>query len=241
MSWCGFLLFRKVLKEGEDPMRGILSGVVLMVLALSASQLQASPLPLLELEEGINEVSISVVNQGKVDLNSLAVVVDEENLPGWMRISESAQTICVRRRSNGSEKLTLSIEVRDAPQGACSELPLKLREVSGGEWSFKVLAKVASASPTSYALFPNVPNPFNPQTVIRYALVAREAVPTQLVIFNGLGQKVRTLVDEAQGGGFYSVVWDGRDDDGRFLSSGVYFYRLTAGEFVQVRKMILME
>jgi len=109
--------------------------------------------------------------------------------------------------------------------------------------------------PDAFGLAQNYPNPFNPSTTMRYALpvisegkLVTGAVHTTLTIYNVLGQQVRTLVDEAQEPGYYTVSWDTRDDAGYELSSGIYFYRLAAGgtsqqgggSFVSTRKMVLM-
>ena len=94
--------------------------------------------------------------------------------------------------------------------------------------------------PTAFALSQNYPNPFNPATQIKYDLPGASNV--RLTIYNFLGQSVRTLVDAEQTAGFYSVGWDGRDDSGVKMPSGVYIYRLEAGQqFVQIRKMILLK
>jgi hypothetical protein len=96
-----------------------------------------------------------------------------------------------------------------------------------------------SNRPGTFSLFQNQPNPFNPETQIGYLL------PTdcraQLVIYNVLGRTVRTLVDEYQNAGMHNLRWDGRADDGTQLSSGIYFYRLKAGNFDHTRKMVLMK
>jgi hypothetical protein len=91
--------------------------------------------------------------------------------------------------------------------------------------------------PEAFGLDSNYPNPFNPATTIRYALP--EGANVTLVVYNILGQQVRTLVNGAQGPGYHSVVWDGRDEAGRMVATGVYIYRLQAGGFSQIRKMIL--
>lgn len=93
--------------------------------------------------------------------------------------------------------------------------------------------------PGSYSLEPNYPNPFNPTTSIRYALPASGHVT--LRIYNVLGQSVRTLVDGTVEAGVHDVLWDGSDDTGIPVASGVYFYRLTAGDFEQSRKMVLIK
>jgi len=92
--------------------------------------------------------------------------------------------------------------------------------------------------PTEFDLAQNYPNPFNPETTIRYRLTQQESVT--LDVFNLLGQKVRTLVNETVDAGAHSVRWDGRDANGYPTASGVYLYRLQAGEFTATRKMMLI-
>ncbi len=92
--------------------------------------------------------------------------------------------------------------------------------------------------PIAYALEQNYPNPFNPSTTIRYQLSHRSAVA--LEVFNILGQRVRTLVNAEQVTGFYSVLWKGDNDYGIPVASGMYVYRLHAGEFVASRKLMLL-
>ena len=89
------------------------------------------------------------------------------------------------------------------------------------------------------ALLDNFPNPFNPETVIRLNLANDTFVSIE--IYNARGQKVRSLVNGEMSRGEHSVVWNGRDDNGVNVSSGVYFYKMTAGEYQSVRRMVLMK
>jgi hypothetical protein len=93
--------------------------------------------------------------------------------------------------------------------------------------------------PRSFALEQNYPNPFNPETIITYHLPQSGHV--EIAIFNLLGQRVRVLVDELKRAGSHEVPWDGTDEFGHQVSSNVYFCRLKAREFVQVKKMVLMK
>jgi len=97
--------------------------------------------------------------------------------------------------------------------------------------------------PTCFALHQNYPNPFNPVTSIQYAVGSRQTRPlhTSLKIYNILGQEVRTLVDEPKLPGTYQVIWDGRDDEGNDLASGIYFYRLQTGDSTEAKKMLLLK
>jgi hypothetical protein len=96
--------------------------------------------------------------------------------------------------------------------------------------------------PKAFALSQNYPNPFNPSTTISYAIPDGNAqVGVKLSVFNLRGQLVRSLVDQSQSPGNYNVNWDGSDDNGRQISSGVYFYRLVAGDYVSTRKMVVLK
>lgn len=93
--------------------------------------------------------------------------------------------------------------------------------------------------PTSFALKQNAPNPFNPSTRVDYDIP--KATHVRMDIFNVLGQRVNTLVDEFQEAGSKSVIWDGRDYTGSVAASGIYFYRIEAGEFSETKKMMLLK
>ncbi|NIQ80660.1 MAG: T9SS type A sorting domain-containing protein, partial [Anaerolineae bacterium] len=93
--------------------------------------------------------------------------------------------------------------------------------------------------PWGFQLHQNYPNPFNPDTRISYSLPADSDV--RLTVFNVLGQEVKVLVQGYKTSGSHSVTWDGRNEDGENVSSGIYFYKLEAGEFAQTKKMSLMK
>ena len=101
------------------------------------------------------------------------------------------------------------------------------------------IANTTSTLPQQFDLAQNFPNPFNPTTTIRYALP--KDVSVQLEVFNLLGQRVKVLTNGYQSAGFKTIVWDGSDQYGNAVSSGIYIYRLTAGEFTKTRKMMLMK
>ena len=95
--------------------------------------------------------------------------------------------------------------------------------------------------PKAFSLSQNTPNPFNPSTTITYSVPEGKSVNVSLEVFDLRGQKVNTLVDEARESGTYAVFWNGIDSQGRKVASGIYFYRLRAGSFVQTRKMVLLK
>ncbi|HUU28205.1 MAG TPA: T9SS type A sorting domain-containing protein [archaeon] len=102
--------------------------------------------------------------------------------------------------------------------------------------------KKSTSLPKVYSLSQNRPNPFNPSTTITYTIPGEASgTAVRLSVFNLRGQLVRTLVDIGQGPGTYNVNWDGADQQGLRVSSGVYFYRLVAGDYVSTRKMVLVK
>ena len=95
------------------------------------------------------------------------------------------------------------------------------------------------STPTEFALLQNFPNPFNPETTIKYNLA--EGTNVSLRIYNVVGQVVRTLVAEPQSAGRYTVRWNGTDDRGVSVSSGIYFYELRSRGFQDVKKLMLLK
>jgi len=96
-----------------------------------------------------------------------------------------------------------------------------------------------SRTPARFALLPNVPNPFNPSTILRFEL--ESACEATLRIYDVAGRLVATLVDEPLGPGVHEVTWEGRDINGKPVATGVYFYQLRAGNFVANRRMSLLK
>ncbi|NIT58939.1 MAG: T9SS type A sorting domain-containing protein, partial [Aliifodinibius sp.] len=148
------------------------------------------------------------------------------------------------------------IDIESAPNGGGSyfhgQFQVRLRSLGGAsnlpndDWFIDDVVldvptglKASKILPTHYALDQNYPNPFNPTTTIAYQLPTISDV--ELTIYNVLGQKVRTLVDKRQTAGFYQIQWDGRNQFGEKVSSGIYIYKLKAADFVQSRKLILLK
>ncbi|HKW14425.1 MAG TPA: FlgD immunoglobulin-like domain containing protein [Candidatus Krumholzibacteria bacterium] len=111
--------------------------------------------------------------------------------------------------------------------------------VVDGDGEFVSQIQLVTMPGATTRLEQNSPNPFNPQTAIRFTLAARQNVT--LSVYDVSGRLVRTLVSGAQEMGTHSVTWDGRDSAGSTVSSGVYFYRLDAGKFSDTRKMVMLK
>jgi hypothetical protein len=110
--------------------------------------------------------------------------------------------------------------------------------------------------PTAFGLLQNYPNPFNPKTTISYSVPpggtrsrpdgSRDGQLSAdgwvvLKVYNVLGQLVATLVDEPQTAGYKSVVWDGRNESGASVASGIYIYRMSVGSFTATKRMLLLK
>jgi len=98
-----------------------------------------------------------------------------------------------------------------------------------------------AALPRAFTLSQNAPNPFNPSTTISYQVPEGQNASVKLNVYDISGRLVATLVDEVREAGSYTVFWDGTDRNGRKVSSGVYFYRMVAGDYVQTRKMVMLK
>ena len=109
----------------------------------------------------------------------------------------------------------------------------------GGSLLIPTSVEQLSELPSEFALSQNYPNPFNPTTTIRFDIP--QASTVQISIYNSIGQLVRTLVDGEYAPGAYTVTWDARDDAGLRVASGLYYYKLIAGDFASVRKLVLMK
>ena len=108
-----------------------------------------------------------------------------------------------------------------------------------GKTEYSKIIEVKVGLPGSYSLEQNYPNPFNPSTLIKYAIAADG--PVKIKIYNLAGEEVAVPVNKVLKPGNYEVMWNGRNNSDQLLPSGVYFYRIEAGEFTATRKMILLK
>ena len=138
----------------------------------------------------------------------------------------------VEGQGNSSSPISYSFTDRNAAGG--NKLRYRLKQVDfDGEYEYSNEIEVEIV-PKKFTLYQNYPNPFNPSTKIRYQLPKETKVTIK--IYDILGVEVISLVDEKKESGYYEVELNGID-----LSSGTYFYRIIAGDFVEVKKMVLMK
>jgi hypothetical protein len=111
--------------------------------------------------------------------------------------------------------------------------------VPGGGTGVQEPQLVDGTVPDAYALHQNYPNPFNPETAIRFDLARSGQV--KIDIYNVTGQLVRELADGRHQAGSYEITWNGRNDKNQLVPSGIYFCRMSAGQFTDVKKMALIK
>lgn len=151
--------------------------------------------------------------------------------PAVATVAIASNVLTVTRKVSGATSVTVT--GTDAFDGSRIDHTFQLSVVSDVEPSPGVV-------PTEFTLSQNYPNPFNPSTTIRFAL-PKEA-PVTLEIYNILGMRIRTLISgQSMNAAFHSVVWDGKDDAGVGVSSGLYLYRIHAGQFQASKKMTLLK
>ena len=107
-------------------------------------------------------------------------------------------------------------------------------EITGGTGSNDIIT-------SSCKLNQNIPNPFNPTTNISFNLTAESSGKTELKIYNTKGQLIKTLVSEQLGIGEHNYIWNGSDDNGKKVSSGIYLYKLTSGDYSETRKALMLK
>lgn len=162
---------------------------------------------------------------------------DKKN--GLLRIAMAGSAML----QNDEDISDISFEVANNIRGKISS-QIGVEQFLANESDLTKLASSADiqiiGKPTSYQLDQNYPNPFNPSTTIDYQ-IPDDNTHVRLIIYNITGQAVKTLVDANQNAGEFKVVWDGTNNSGVRVSSGVYFYRIAAGKFVQVKKLLLLK
>jgi hypothetical protein len=222
------------------------------------------------LGEKLNSATVGIQNWNGTKALQIACNQDylEDSLwvkirPSWIFVDSMSGTIS----PGANQTLNLTFQRLSYPQGIYhADLILNSRDKNHDLDTIRIPLTLCIDTTTSvdfdenqkqvtFTLFQNYPNPFNPSTVVRYTVggLKRTAAdggrptadnsftPTTLKIYNILGQKVRTLVDEPKRSGSYEVIWDGKDDKGKDVASGIYFYRLTADSYQETKKMVLMK
>ncbi len=201
----------------------------------------ADEIPALLLNEGTNEITFSLSNIWNRDINNLTFEVDEKKMPRWLSVAYDNTNLDILKGARDNT-FVIIFDVDSAPSDAIADIPYSFKDNKGNVWSYSIHVKANTDDAGLEAfdsLYENFPNPFNPTTTIKYSL--KESKHTKLVIYNSLGQVIRTLVNDVQDAGVHTIQWNGCDDYGLNVASGLYFYRLKAGSYLKTRRMMLIE
>jgi hypothetical protein len=181
-----------------------------------------------------NSLALTVENTAAVTAKN--VFVEIQNPPSWLKLESPKMMLKdIPAKQSKDTEFRFSVE-RSAPVGKEQKLPVMIRTSDGQTWTKEISLTVGA--PKEFHLYDNFPNPFNPTTKIAFELPA--ALKVKLVIYDALGREIRTLTDEEHPAGYVELPWDGRNDGGMAVSSGVYFYRVVTAERNTVKKMMLM-
>ncbi|UCE17144.1 MAG: T9SS type A sorting domain-containing protein [Gemmatimonadota bacterium] len=162
------------------------------------------------------------------------------NEDGGIDVIDALGLVNVILEVGGCESVSPKIALSDQEMEILESL--KPYVSPSGYKKFMTLVEHNVEIPSEYRLSQNYPNPFNPRTDIRYEIPGgRSSIHTVLKVYNVLGQEVRTLVNEIKEPGYYQVTWDGRDDSGFEVSSGVYFYQIRTENFLDTKRMVFQK
>lgn len=193
-----------------------------------------------KLKYGENVLSIKVSNNTSSLLKSLAVKINS-NLPEGILITSLNNSIEVKPNNESNNTLKLKIVVNNNCKNGNYTVPLTLQDSLHNQWNYSLELELLNTVPLDFELTQNYPNPFNGSTNIKYSLPNDTEENVKLVIYNLLGQKVKTLVNEKQAAGNYNVVWNGKDETDKPCASGIYLYKISTNNFTDVKKMIFLE
>ena len=210
----------------------------IFIFTLFSTEIIAQGTGSLRLYAGDNIITFGLANESGTVVKSIKIISDTEKFPKWLRVEESLVPLDFM---SGALELSLQINVDQGHEGEVVSLPLILIGDTGHRWYVEPFATIEVRKITKNELLPNFPNPFNPETTINYRLAGNTDQETKLVIYNAIGQEIRTLVQKFQSAGEYIVHWDGTNNLGQKVSSGIYMYHLTSGDFSQTRRMMLLK
>ncbi len=191
------------------------------------------------LSPGGNIIALSVANEWKKDLANLSVSVGMADIPDGLDINVTPSMLSIRNDKSLKKKIFLEITVNDETATEAFDIPVIFSDSFGNSWEHVIPVSITSEVPTQNSLAQNFPNPFNPTTTIQFSLADKSNV--RLYVYNSLGQLVTTLLHETRSPGMHSVVWDGKDENGLKVSSGIYFYHMETETFSNTKRMMIIE
>lgn len=193
-------------------------------------------------EAAEGKVILSWATQSEVNNLGFEVYRAQEEAGNYTMIASYESNAALQGAGNSNEEIEYLYEDASIYPGATFWYQIADVDFAGVRtFHGPIQAEALEALPTAYALRNNYPNPFNPSTTIRFEVPANVNDRMEIVVYNALGMKLKTLVSGRVAAGVHEVVWDGTSQQGVQMASGVYFIRMAAGKFNQVRKMILLK
>ena len=186
-----------------------------------------------------SSVSVNIGSDQDIDLNFLNLSPQQNTEKSIIlvalqprKISDSQKSVTLAAQSD----TIIALEIDDNGRSKLLHIDLKKLQVTLGDVSS--VQRISSDRPLDFVLLQNYPNPFNPLTKIEYTNPRANKV--SLKVYNICGEEIKTLVDEYQESGQYTVSWDGKDGTGKKVASGIYLYRLHLQKESEIKKMILL-
>ncbi|MDP8202294.1 MAG: C25 family cysteine peptidase, partial [Candidatus Tenebribacter burtonii] len=200
---------------------------------------------IVEKELGLNQIGEEIVELSNIGGEILNYTISLSNLPEWLDIYPITGSL----NSGEMDEITLDFDTNGLETGQYSSSML-IENGLGDQTIVPVVLTVTATGvngnlPTVTELTGNYPNPFNPITNIKFSLKTESKV--SLMIYNIRGQEVKTLINDDMQAGYHSVIWNGTDESGKDVSSGVYFSRFDSeernehGRYTSVKKIILLK
>ncbi len=181
-----------------------------------------------------NSLALTVENTAGITAKS--VFVEIQNPPSWFKLeSQKIMLKDILSKQSKDAGFLFAVE-RTAPIGKEQKIKATIKTVDGQTWTKEIAFTISP--PKEFHLYDNFPNPFNPTTKIAFELPI--ATRVKLVIYDALGREVRTLTDTEYPAGYIELSWDGRNESGTTVSSGIYFYRISTSKWHSVKKMVLL-
>ncbi len=182
-----------------------------------------------------NTISINVLNNSGVEAGNVTVTFN--NPPEWFHLESNEVLIKnIPARSSKDARFEFSID-KKAPIGRDTTLTATVSLENGQKWAREF--RISVQGPKDYKLYNNYPNPFNPSTKIAFDLPRTSHVA--LAIYDITGRVVALVANGEYPAGYNEVTWNGLNENGEHVSSGIYFYRISAGGWSKVMKMVMVK
>ncbi|HUI30788.1 MAG TPA: FlgD immunoglobulin-like domain containing protein [Candidatus Acidoferrales bacterium] len=182
-----------------------------------------------------NTISLSIQNNSSTEAKNVSVAFNK--IPSWLKFKESIATIkSISANASGDAVFTFSVD-KKAPVGKDTTLSATITTTDGQSWTKEI--KISVGAPKDYKLYNNFPNPFNPSTKIAFELP--KASHVKLIIYDVVGREVVEVADADYPAGYTELTWNGTSKNGPMVSSGVYFYRISADKWSKVKKMMMVK